>query len=150
MLRDCLAGGPAERDAFARHFTPLIRGVVRDPDLVQEAFVSLFENDGRRLRQFDPAKGSAGAWIALVAGQSARKRAAKPPPPGLPEGLPAPEPRPSLKEALLALPPREGLCLALLYDQGLTGREAAAILGVSRQTLYELRERALEKLRKTA
>ena len=150
VLQACLSGGPEERDAFARHFAPLVSGIVRDADLAQEVFLALFENDCRRLRQFDPAKGNAGAWIALIARQVASKRAERPSGPPLPERLEAPERPPSLKEALLNLPPREGLCLALLYDQGLTGREAAAILGVSRQTLYDIRERALEKLRKSA
>lgn len=144
-LQACLTG---DREGFARHFTPLVSGIVRDPDLAQEVFLALFEDDCRKLRQFDPARGSPASWIGLIARQTATKRRIRPslPLPPEPEAPPPPDTRP-LGEALHALPPKEALCLLLLFDQGLSGAEAASVLGVNRATVYEIRERALSRIR---
>lgn len=145
-------------------FRPLIRWAVRKTaemrgrnlgaseadDLVQEVFVALLENDSRRLKQFDPAKGKLESWIAMIARQTTLKKLEPLPPPPLPEHLEAPglEQPVDLQEALKTLPPREALCLALLVEQGMEAGRVASILGVRRQGVYEIRERALEKIRR--
>lgn len=162
VLRACLEG---QRDDFVRHFRPLIAGALRDmgsrdgtEDLCQEVFLALFEHDARRLRQFDPAKGAAASWLGMIARQVALKRLERAEAGPFPDAAAGQAPSPAeqadrreriarLREALKGLPSREALCLALLVDQGLPAGRVAAILRVSRQTVYEIKDRALGRLR---
>jgi RNA polymerase sigma factor (sigma-70 family) len=169
-LRACLEG---RREAFAARFAGLIAGAVRtaaaawrvsDParlaDLRQEVFLALLEDGCRRLRRYDPSLGTVGNWVGLLARHitsNRLRREALRRTEALPLQTEAPreagperdEEISRMRHALQGLPPREGLCLALLFQQGLTPSQAALVLKVSRQTVHELRGRALEKLRKT-
>ena len=161
ILRACLDGSPESRDAFARHFAPLVAGAVRSAtgraseDLCQEAFLALFADDCRKLRRFDPAKGSASGWVSLLARQAALDRLRRGEPKAVPLDARPPAEAPAstfedlepLRAALRALPPDEALCLALLVEQDLPSREVARILGVGLRTVYDLRDRALGRLR---
>ncbi|GEM_PF-1720022 len=162
-IRACLAGEP---DPFLKRFLPFIAQVLRDvgvraadlEEMRQEVLLALLQNGTRRLRAFDPAKGSAASWVARIARQVTSKRRtrdARPPPrsAGTMEPLtPADEAErreecQRLADALLSLPAREGLCLALLLEQGLPAIEAAEILRVEPASVYAIRDRALERLR---
>ncbi len=168
LLKDCLAGTSDARDAFVRAFQGLVASEVRRSagrplengrvdELCQEVYLALFEQDARKLRQFDPARGILAAWITRVARQVAWKRLGHVIPEGsslrgdreAPSEENGSEDRERLRASLAALPPRQALCLRLLYERGLGASEAAALLGISRQALYELKDRALERLRKS-
>lgn len=168
LVRRCLKGDWA---AFAARFAPLAAWVVRRTaeargmrlkadeaeDIQQDVFVALFEDDCHRLRQFDPGKGlSAASWVGLVARQAALKHLSRRKGEGTPlpetaapaqEGAEASESLARLRGALERLPPREALCLRLLMERGLPASEAAAVLKVSRQRVYELKDRAVQRLR---
>lgn len=159
LIETFLAG---RREPFVRRFRPLIAWVVRRAageareDLVQEAFVALLEGDGRRLRQYRPGMGCrAASWVGLVARQTAlkaleRERGRREVRLVRAEAIEAPEPGPDtepLRRALDALPDREALCLRLLVQQGMGAPDVARVLGVERQTVYAIRDRAMERLR---
>lgn len=133
----------------------------RQEELRQEVFLALFEADARRLRQFDPSRGRLASWIALIARQTVLRHLERRKPPAPGEGIPDPadpspgpdeaaalsEERSRLRRALEGLPDREALCLALMVEQALPPDEVARALGVGRRTVYEIRDRALERLR---
>ena len=52
-----------------------------------------------------------------------------------------------LGEALATLPPKDVRVLRLRYEQDLKQREVASVLGVSRQRVQQIEERALQRLR---
>ena len=52
-------------------------------------------------------------------------------------------------DRLRALPPRQGVLLSLLYDEGLTEIEAARRLSISQQAVSAMKRRALHRLRQT-
>jgi RNA polymerase sigma factor (sigma-70 family) len=172
-IRACLSGEADGRDAFAGRFRGFVASVVRRTvsrrgrglgpaeleDLCQETFLALFENGCRRLEQYRSELGRPSAWVAMVARQVTLKRLEREGPAAAPlpdtlegEGSPAEaaalgEDVRHLSEALKSLPPREALCLALLIGEDLPAPRVAALLGVQRQSVYEIRDRALARLR---
>jgi RNA polymerase sigma-70 factor (ECF subfamily) len=159
LLRWAAAGDRRAFDQLAgRHLPMLYRVALRitgqpaeAEDVAQEALLRLWRHAAR----FDPARSQLGTWLYRITANLAidrvRRVAAQPlerageladPAPG-PEAALAEQQRQALLAAALAeLPPRQRAALALSYDQGLSGAEAAAALSVSTRALEGLLRRA--------
>jgi len=161
--------GAGDRAAFellmARHGERALRlalRVVGDPaeaeDVAQEAFLRAW----RAAARFDPDRARASTWLHRIvlnlAIDRTRRRRAAPPSLDLAEGLPDPAAGPdagldaeaereALDAALAELPPRQRAAVALAYEAGLSGAEAAAALSVSERALEGLLRRARLLLR---
>jgi RNA polymerase sigma-70 factor (ECF subfamily) len=122
---------------------------------VQEAMLRLWRHAAR----FDPGRAQLGTWLYRITANLAIDRTRRPashlpdetqdpedPSPG-PEARLVERQRQALLAAALAeLPPRQRAALALSYDQGLSGAEAAAALSVSPRALEGLLRRARQFL----
>ena len=163
-LLEAAAGG--SQMAFAeivnRHFQPVYRlawritGAAADAeDVAQEAFVRLWR-DPRQVREAGALKG----WLMRVASNAAIDRGRRPrqdaledaPDIGDPQARPdAPLDRAqaaSLVDAsIAALPERQRQALALVYFEGMTNIEAAAVMEVTVDALESLLARARRSLR---
>ena len=165
LIAACIAG---DQEAFVLRFQSLVTWVVRRAmgghpqedaveDLRQEVFLALFQDACRALRGWRPDGGCRPAsWVGMIARQTALKVLAKAPRPSSPmtsdipvetSSAPDPEEISRLGDALARLPPREALCLRLWVEQGLPAGQVADVLGVSRQTAYQMKDRALSALR---
>ncbi|MFT8243062.1 sigma-70 family RNA polymerase sigma factor [Roseomonas sp. BN140053] len=123
-------------------------------EVAQDAMLRAWENAAR----FDPARASFGTWVFRIASNLAidrvRSRGSRPaapleeaaaladPEPGPEEQLSARQQRGRMAAALAELPARQRAALALFYDQGLSGSEAASALSVSVRGLEGLLRRA--------
>lgn len=175
LLRDLPAADDAtllgwaaagDRRAFdqlaGRHLPVLYRVALRitgqpaeAEEVVQEAMLRLWRHAAR----FDPGRAQLGTWLYRITANLAIDRMRRPAAHLLdgaqdPED-PAPDPETRLVErqrqtllaaALAELPPRQRAALALSYDQGLSGAEAAAALSVSPRALEGLLRRARQFL----
>ncbi|MBI2986042.1 MAG: sigma-70 family RNA polymerase sigma factor [Deltaproteobacteria bacterium] len=177
LLTGCLNGDKAAWDAFVLQYSSLVYHTIRrtfglyhsDPrtdlveDLFQEVFLSLVQNDFKKLRQFRGDRGcSLASWLRVVAARLTidflRKQGA--PSVEVTESLPSGQPDPPaslidfeeeklLSKALRGLPPRDRLFLDLSYRRELPPEEIAAILQVSVSAVYTQKSRVLAKLRET-
>jgi RNA polymerase sigma-70 factor (ECF subfamily) len=134
-------------------------------DLVAEVWLALLRDDKRRLRLYDPARGSLARWLGLIAASCtidrlrARGRAlrlAELPPerllvddsPGPDRGLETRERRWLARGALRALKsPERQFVLSCFHDQR-PPQELARELGVSINTVYSRKSKLCEKLRR--
>lgn len=120
-------------------------------EAVQDAMLSAWRNATR----FDPARARAGTWLYSITAHAAIDRARRPAPMPLEAAGDPPDPaadpesrlaerqrQEQLQAAMADLPPRQRAALALAYDQGLSGAEAAAALSVSLRGLEGLLRRA--------
>ncbi len=124
-------------------------------DIAQEAFVKLWQNPAQ-VREAGALKG----WLMRVASNAVIDRSRKPKHGGLdaePE-LPDPAARPDapldrseaarlVDARIAALPERQRLALALVYFEGLTNIEAAAVMEVSIEAVESLLARARRSLK---
>ena len=94
LQEDCLAGDPAAwRRLVATHETLLLAHIAQHvpidreagdtaEDVLQKVWFALLEHDCRRLRDYDPARGSLATYLKAVASQQAalsrRKRRMQP------------------------------------------------------------------------
>lgn len=138
-------------------------------DIVQAAWVRLTEDDWRRLRSYDPERSKLETFVALVtrniAQEMSRTLSGKAQHVGeeilsplLDTNAPSPETRAADRERLLALAdhlhevlsPRNWLVFVLLFEDRLQPSEVAELIGVGRQTIFNIsqtiRERALKFL----
>ncbi|MCQ8277552.1 sigma-70 family RNA polymerase sigma factor [Acetobacteraceae bacterium KSS8] len=156
-----------DRRAFdqvvARHGTLVLRtarrlasDVAAAEDLAQECLVRAWN----KAAQFDHARSSLGTWLYqivtnLAIDQSRRRR-----PEALPENYDAPDPAPSpelrmdeaarhraLAGAVRELPVRHRAVMGLVYREGLSGAEAARMLGMSAKGVERLLARARAMVR---
>jgi RNA polymerase sigma-70 factor (ECF subfamily) len=125
-------------------------------DLVQDTFLSLLENDCRRLRAFNPANAGFATWISILARRRAldfvkRRRIVALP---LDEALDIQAPECIPSDAVdLALPdgvlsPRERVVIESLYLDDLSVGELEKSLGVGRQAIYNIKYSGINKLRR--
>lgn len=161
--------GTGDRDAFdqimLRHGPYALRTARRltrnaevAEDLVQDAFVRAW----RHARDFDGSRARFTTWLYRVivnlSIDLARRKQMEP----LPEGfdmtdespsaeshLEAMQERQALAAALQAVPPRQRAALALVYDEGLSGAEAARRMGLSAKAVERLLARGRALLRET-
>ena len=125
--------------------------ILRDPglaeDAVQEAFVKIWRNAHR----FDPAKGTATTWLAVIVRRVAIDRRPRISTQMLPE-LEAPnvDPdyvHPRLRECLAELPPLHRKALVLMYVYGLSHSELATAMDAPLGTVKSWVRRATAALK---
>ncbi|GAN69686.1 RNA polymerase sigma factor [Acetobacter orleanensis NRIC 0473] len=161
--------GTGDRDAFdqimLRHGPYALRTarrLTRDAetaeDLVQDAFVRAWRHAG----DFDGSRARFTTWLYRVivnlSIDLARKKQMEP----LPEGFDQVDESPSVENrletmqerqalaaALQAVPPRQRAAMALVYDEGLSGAEAARRMGLSAKAVERLLARGRALLRET-
>jgi RNA polymerase sigma-70 factor (ECF subfamily) len=168
LMRWSAAG---DRAAFAvlveRHGERALRIALRvlgDPaeaeEVAQEALLRAWQAAG----SFDPGRAQVTTWLHRIvlnlAIDRTRRRAAAPqageaalaalpdPAPGPEAAAAAAEERAALAAALAQLPARQRAAIALAYEEGLSGAEAAAALDVSERALEGLLRRARLMLRR--
>lgn len=191
LLSLCLSGRGDHWQRFVERFSGLVLFTIRATlrrygaadqspetlrDLYQQVFLSLLEDDRRRLRAYSGRGGcSLATWLRVVVSRLIvdhlrRQEPATVPlatdpagadPPG---AAPAPaDPGPSpleelqeqeavefLRQEIEALPPRERLALKLRYQDGLSGQEAAELMHLKRNHLDQILWRVKERLRQRA
>lgn len=151
-------------DRFGRRVYSLARRICGEAgaaDVVQEVFLAVWRSAGR----FDPARGSAVAWLMTlthheavdaVRREAVLRRHTRPAGEddwALPHGPGADEPAVGsivaleVRAALAALPPAQRTTVALSYYGGYTQREVAAILGVPLGTVKSRTFQAMAVLR---
>lgn len=170
LLIKCLAGEKAAWDEFVDRYAAVIFAAVRrvlgkrgpaggeaeTEDLVQDVFLRLVKNDFHLLRSFDASRASLVTWLTIVARSTAidslrRRRLPTTPleeiePPAPPQPVaPAPATADLPRGVLTA---RERLILHLIFDRDMDAAEAAAVLGISPQTVRSTKHKAIQKLRK--
>ena len=162
-LDPLFAGDALAWDQFVQWSAPILHGAARRAlrglgradveDAVQDVFVRLCRDDFRLLRTYDPARGSLGTWLGVVAASTAidlrRKRRATQPLDEAPEAVLAVDPP---QHERLRVPPdllteRQTLVLQLTVDKDMDVAEVAALLGVAAQTVRSTRHKAIERLR---
>jgi RNA polymerase sigma factor (sigma-70 family) len=147
------------KKTLVRHHTDLHSDVVEE--LYQEFFVSLLQNECKKLRQFRGVHGcTLASWLRIVTTRSTidfvRKRA-------LPSGEIAsamsrdsPDPaEPLINEeqerlliqAIQSLSARDRILLDLCYRQALGSEQIASLLKTSVNAVYAQKSRVLEKIR---
>lgn len=125
-------------------------------DLAQEAFVRAWA----QARQFDPRRARFTTWLYRIITNLCIDQRRRVHPQPLPEGFDTVDPSAGaqeimesqeqaqvLTEALSELPARQRAAMTLVYDEGLSGSEAARILGLSAKAIERLLARARERLR---
>jgi RNA polymerase sigma-70 factor (ECF subfamily) len=125
-------------------------------DIAQEAMVRVW----RRASEFDARRARFSTWLYRIVVNLCIDSARTPQPVPLPEGLDPIDPaanaaeamevdeqRAALVRAINGLPSRQRAALALVYDEGLSGAEAAQVLGVSAKAVERLLARARFRLR---
>jgi len=159
--------GMGDRDAFdqivlrhgpyaLRTACRLTRNVDAAEDLAQDAFVRAWNH----ARNFDSSRARFATWLYRVIVNLSIDLARRKQPEPLPEGFDMTDDRPSaefclnaiqeqqaLATALRAVPPRQRAAMALVYDEGLSGAEAARRMGLSAKAVERLLARGRAFLR---
>jgi RNA polymerase sigma-70 factor, ECF subfamily len=125
-------------------------------DIAQEAMVRIW----RRADEFDTRRARFTTWLYRIVVNLCIDLSRKPRPVALPEdfdpadpsagaaeSLEADERRAALVRAIEELPSGQRAALTLVYDEGLSGAEAARALGVSTKAVERLLARARARLR---
>ena len=123
-------------------------------DPVQDVFLRLIRDDYRLLRAYDPKRAALTTWLTLIARSVAidhlRKRRPDAASIGPADTVPAPAPAAATTTPdppLHVLSARQTLVLRMLFDEGMSVPEAAALLGVDNQTIRSTKHKALTRLR---
>lgn len=140
-----------------------LRGALRDPVAAEDVHQEVFLEVWRRARSFDPARGSLGNWIMLIARSRAidhlRKRIPEPIDPAGPRAAtmqreedPAASPDALIERWRMAvliaqLPEEEARVLRMRFHDGLSQSEIADRTGVPLGTVKTYMVRGLRRLR---
>ena len=183
LLEACLTGNKEAWDAFVERHTDLIyKAILRAlkkysfdrndqavADLFNSVFVSLLENDRRKLRQFR-WKCSLSSWVYLIATRVTvdflRRQTPEPLPLNgdgtdetplghrMPDQTPLPDRQLEMKEleriaaeAKKQLTSSERLFLELFFERGLSASEVARILNTNPNNVYQMKHRLMKKMR---
>ncbi|HVY17842.1 MAG TPA: sigma-70 family RNA polymerase sigma factor [Rhodopila sp.] len=125
-------------------------------DIVQEAMVRAWRQSGR----FDPKRARFRTWLYRIVVNLCIDRRRRVEPDALPDAFDAADPGAAADEILAAeergvalaaalrvLPARQRAAMTLVYDEGLSGAEAARVLGLSAKAVERLLARARAALR---
>ena len=186
LLRACIRGDIAARRRLVEEYSGIVSyGVTvifqqfgrpsrkeEIEDLCQDVFLALFDQDARKLRQYQGRNGcSLASWIRVVANrltidrlrregrtvslddpnnvESSRVREAEPDAKPGPEPLVAEAQRAAkVREMIGQLPPKDQLFVQLFYFQGLPIEEVAQTIGITTNAAYVRKMRLHEKLRR--
>ena len=133
--------------------------LVRDRAAAEDVVAAAFERAYRRLRSYDPRRGSARQWLFGIARNAAldelrrRKRVATlAAEPGVADAASAddaadPVRRATVRAALAGLDPRDRELVALKFFAGLDNAEIAGVLGISPSNAGTRLHRAVQRLR---
>lgn len=167
LLQALACGDAAAFSRLVERHAPRVLGFARAvlgnateaEDVTQEVFIRLWQ----RPQAYDPGRGAFTTWLFQVTRNAAlnhrervrgREAAWDEHLPEPADEAPGPEAAYALHEdqarfeaAAAALPEAQRSALALVYSQGLSGREAAVALGVSAKALESLLVRAKRNLR---
>ncbi len=137
-----------------------VAGLLRDPSAAEEVTATAFERAYRRRHRFDPARGTARAWLFGIARNAAldelRRRGRQAELAGdvidadAPTGADEAEAslrRAALASALAELSPRERELVALKFFAGLSNAEIAEVIGASESNAGTKLHRVVNKLR---
>jgi RNA polymerase sigma-70 factor (ECF subfamily) len=188
LLRACIRGDVAARRRLVEEYSGIVSyGVTvifqqfgrpsrreEIEDLCQDVFLALFDQDARKLRQYQGRNGcSLASWIRVVANrltidrlrregrtvslddpnnvETSRVREAHP------DAKPGPEPQveeaqraAKVREMIGQLPTKDQLFVQLFYFQGLPIEEVAQTIGITTNAAYVRKMRLHEKLRRLA
>ena len=165
LLEAAAAGSHAAfAEIVGRHYQPVYRlvwrmtgGAADAEDMAQEAFLKLWKNPGQ-VREAGALKG----WLMRVAANAVIDRSRRPRAAPLEEApeIADPQARPDapldraqaaglVDRRIAELPERQRLALSLVYFEGLTNIEAAAVLEVSVDALESLLARARRGLKES-
>lgn len=146
-----------------------IQAAIDERDLIQDVWLTLLEDGGRQLKQWDPRRGSTlEGYVGMVTDRevgnfwqktATHKRRGRPL--GLDDGPELVEPSPSPESTVLdrdtadrlgshivsSLPGKGQAVFRYLYTDELSAEEAADVLGVSRQVIYNWRHKIRELAR---
>jgi RNA polymerase sigma-70 factor, ECF subfamily len=157
LLQAMAAGDRTAASELYRRLGGRIYGIcqriLRDPglaeDAAQEAFLKVWKNAAR----FDPKKGQAAAWVAVVARRTALDRRPRPMA-ELPAVLETPPLdvaylHPRLRQCLEALPQTHRNAVVLMYVYGLTHSELALAMDAPLGTVKSWVRRASAQLKES-
>ena len=175
LIAGCLNGEKAAWDAFVQQYSSLVHHTIRKTltlhhtesrdevieDLYQEFFISVLQNNCRKLSQFRGYGGcTLASWLRVVASRLTIDFLRKQPAPTVEvteafasdeadasDSLIDREKEMSLSQALDGLSPRDRLIIQLSFRQALPPEEIAAILKMSIGAVYTQKSRILDKLR---
>jgi RNA polymerase sigma-70 factor, ECF subfamily len=186
LLRGCIRGDVDARRRLVEEYSGIVSyGVTvifqqfgrpsrreEIEDLCQDVFLALFDQDARKLRQYQGRNGcSLASWIRVVANrltidrlrregrtvslddpnnwETSRVREVEP------DRRPGPEPQveeaeraSKVREMILQLPPKDQAFVQLFYFQGLPIEEVARTIGITTNAAYVRKMRLHEKLRR--
>jgi RNA polymerase sigma factor (sigma-70 family) len=177
LLAGCVNGEKAAWDTFVQQYSKLVYHTIRKTltlhhtesrdevieDLYQEFFISILQNNCRKLGQF---RGDGGCTLAsflrVVASRLTIDHLRKQPTPTVEvtdafasDQLDAPgslidfEEQKSLSVAIESLSAKERLLVDLHFHQGLPAEEVASVLKISAGAFYTQKSRLVAKLRET-
>jgi RNA polymerase sigma-70 factor (ECF subfamily) len=177
LIHGCVKAEKATWDAFVQQYSSLVYHTIRKTltlhhtecrdelveDLYQEFFISILQNNCRKLTQFRGDGGcTLASWLRFVASRltidflrkqrtpevEVRETIASDQP-GAPDLMLAREQSESLSKAIESLSPRDRIIIELSYYQALPPQEIASILKMSVGALYTQKSRILDRLRET-
>ena len=133
-------------------------GLLRDRSAAEEVTANAFEKAYRRRRQFDPARGSARAWLFGIARNAAldelrrRKRHAAVAEDRIEGSAPHPGEatvrRQTVEAAMAGLEARDRELVSLKFFAGLGNAEIGRVIGASESNVGTRLHRVMDKLRK--
>ena len=150
-----ITGAPNTAEAFAEWVRPHLPAMARlaarlapsaeRDDVVQEAMIRAW----RKRDQFDPRRGTPGAWLLAITADQARQARRRQRPIGQIADLPArvrsADDVVDVEHAIADLPPRQRLAIDCFYFAGLSVAETAAVMhcaeGTVKSTLSDARQR---------
>jgi len=185
-LKKCIAGDKKACERFVREFSDLVYRSARHTllvknvyfnqddieDLHNTVFLKLFENQGKKLRQFKGKNGCGlGTWIRIITVRIVLNHIRKKgldsitgqqkriPLEDIPElssadlgplaEIEKAEKQRSIKDGIRKLPPRDRLFLLLHYERGYSIKEVAETMKLSLNNAYAIKHRAINKLKST-
>ncbi len=186
LLRKCLnEGDGVVWELFVRRYAKLIWGTLRKTflsysfrhteedleDIFNAVFVSLLDNDFKKLRQFRSENScSLSTWLTIIASRTAIDHMrqdksqlfveTKDGERDIYESIPASEKSiehlfiekqrdERLNAAITQLGAQDSLIIRLVLEKGLSPEEIAVIMGISAETVYSRKNRLAEKLKKS-
>ncbi len=177
LIAGCLKGEKPAWDEFVQQYSNLVYHTIRRSlalyhvdsqddvieDLYQEFFISILQNNCRKLAQFRGDSGcTLASFLRVVASRltidhlrkkqtptAEIKNTVAAEQPDVPDSLIELENEKSLRAAIESLSAKEQLLVELHFQRGLPAEEVAAILKISPGAFYTQKSRVLAKLRET-